>query len=135
QLLHGLNHEGIAIVLTTHDLNAVAAHLPSLVCLNRGLVAAGTPAEVLTPDVLRALYGAEMLVVQQDGMLLIGDVPSAFREEHEREAHPVGVPAAHFGERPPPHEPGLGSDPDHREPPPESGSARAGCGPSPIPSS
>src|SRR5439155_12809862 len=48
-LLHTLNHEGIAIVLTTHDLNAVAAHLPSLICLHRHVVAAGTPNAVLTP--------------------------------------------------------------------------------------
>jgi ABC-type Mn2+/Zn2+ transport system ATPase subunit len=101
-LLHTLNHQGIAIVLTTHDLNAVAAHLPSLVCLHRRVVAAGTPKEVLTQEVLRELYGAEMIVVQQEGMLLIGDVPSAMQEEHPRADHPP-VPMAHFGEQPPPH--------------------------------
>jgi ABC-type Mn2+/Zn2+ transport system ATPase subunit len=121
-LLHALNHEGIAIVLTTHDLNAVAAHLPSLVCLRGRIVASGTPAEILTPETLRRLYGADMLVVRQDGMLLIGDVPSAFREQHDRVAHP-DVPAAHFGETPPPHQHGPGSDHDHeasRAAPPES---------------
>jgi len=112
-LLHTLNHEGIAIVLTTHDLNAVAAHLPSLICLHRHVVAAGTPNEVLTPEVLRELYGADMLVVRQDGMLLIGDVPSAFRDEHERADHPLDIPAAHFGERPPPHDHEAGADHVH----------------------
>ena len=111
-LLHSLNHEGIAIVLTTHDLNAVAAHLPSLICINRRVVAAGTPNEVLTERVLRELYGAEMLVVRQDGMLLIGDVPSALQEEHDRAAHPE-VPVAHFGEVPPPHDHGPGADHAH----------------------
>jgi len=84
-LLHELNHDGIAIVLTTHDLNAVAAHMPSLVCLNRRVIAAGTPKEVLQPSVLRELYGAEMIVVEREGILLIGDVPSARRDEHDRE--------------------------------------------------
>lgn len=102
-LLHGLNHDGIAIVMTTHDLNAVAAHLPMLVCINRGLVAMGTPQEVLRADVLRALYGADMVVLEQEGMLLIGDKPGAFREEHARDEHPEQVAAAHFGETPPPH--------------------------------
>jgi ABC-type Mn2+/Zn2+ transport system ATPase subunit len=102
-LLHSLNHEGIAIVLTTHDLNAVAAHLPSLVCINRRLIAMGTPQEVLTPAVLSELYGADMIVIQQEGMLLIGDVPSAFREEHPRAQHAQDVAPAHFGEQPPPH--------------------------------
>jgi ABC-type Mn2+/Zn2+ transport system ATPase subunit len=109
-LLHELNHDGIAIVLTTHDLNAVAAHLPSLVCLNRSVVAAGTPHDVLQPDVLRRLYGADMIVVEREGLLLIGDVPSAMRDEHLREQHEVNVASAHFGEEPPPHshDPGAG---------------------------
>jgi ABC-type Mn2+/Zn2+ transport system ATPase subunit len=86
-LLHELNHEGIGIVLTTHDLNAVAAHVPSLICLNRRVVAAGPPGEVLTRDTLRALYGSEMLIVRQEGMLLVGDRPSAVEDEHFRAGH------------------------------------------------
>lgn len=88
-LLHELNHEGIAIVLTTHDLNAVAAHVPSLICLNRTIVGAGTPQDILTTETLRALYGAEMLIVRQDGMLLVGDRPSAIEDEHFRAGHAV----------------------------------------------
>jgi ABC-type Mn2+/Zn2+ transport system ATPase subunit len=120
-LLHSLNHEGIAIVLTTHDLNAVAAHLPSLICLHRRVVAMGTPNEILTAEVLRELYGAEMVVVRQDGMLLIGDLPSAFRDEHDRAAHPESIPVAHFGEAPAPHAHGPESDHEHRR---ASGEAR-----------
>ena len=41
-LLGDLNESGISIVLTTHDLNGMAAHLPHLVCLNRRVIAAGT---------------------------------------------------------------------------------------------
>jgi ABC-type Mn2+/Zn2+ transport system ATPase subunit len=114
-LLHELNHDGIAIVLTTHDLNAVAAHLPSLICLNRRVVASGSPSEVLTPEVLRELYGADMLVIRQNGMLLIGDEPSAFRDEHDRESHPQDVPIAHFGETPSAHDHAAGAD-HHHEP-------------------
>ncbi|MFA5889529.1 MAG: metal ABC transporter ATP-binding protein [Actinomycetota bacterium] len=101
-LLHDLNHDGIAILLTTHDLNTVAAHLPSLVCLNKRIIAAGTPQDVLTSAVLHDLYGAEMAVFERDGMLLVGDVPTAFREIHERATHDDDVPDWHFGE-PPPH--------------------------------
>ena len=36
-LLDDLNADGLAIVLTTHDLNGIAAHLPQLVCLNRAV--------------------------------------------------------------------------------------------------
>jgi ABC-type Mn2+/Zn2+ transport system ATPase subunit len=114
-LLHELNHEGIAIVLTTHDLNAVAAHLPSLVCFNKRVVATGTPEEVLRPDILRELYGAEMVVVNEGGLLLVGDVPSASVDEHPRDPHPTGTRSAHFGDEPPPHHHGDDQDHEHRD--------------------
>lgn len=72
-LLADLNAEGIAIVLTTHDLNGIAAHLPRLVCLNRDVIAAGTPAEVITPEVLQRTYGAPMDVLVHGGMRVVVD--------------------------------------------------------------
>jgi zinc/manganese transport system ATP-binding protein/zinc transport system ATP-binding protein len=81
-LLEELNGEGITIVLTTHDLNAVAAHLPWVVCLNGHLIAEGPPIEVLTSDVLRRTYGAEMTVLRHEGHLLIVDA-STLRGLHE----------------------------------------------------
>ena len=65
-LLGELNRAGTTILLTTHDLNAVATHLPRLVCMGMGeIVADGSPEEVLTPEVLRRTYGAEMLVMRR----------------------------------------------------------------------
>jgi len=72
-LLADLNAEGIAIVLTTHDLNGIAAHLPRLVCINRDVIAAGTPAEVITPEVLQLTYGAPMDVLVHGGMRVVVD--------------------------------------------------------------
>jgi ABC-type Mn2+/Zn2+ transport system ATPase subunit len=72
-VLHELNDDGLAIVLTTHDLNGVAAHLPHLVCLNREVIAAGKSAEVLTPEVLEQTYGAPMDVLEHAGMPLVVD--------------------------------------------------------------
>ena len=72
-LLADLNADGIAIVLTTHDLNGIAAHLPRLVCLNRDVIAAGTPAEVITPEVLQKTYGAPMDVLVHGGMRVVVD--------------------------------------------------------------
>jgi len=42
-VLADLNDDGIAVVLTTHDLNGLAAHLPRLICFNRTVVADGPP--------------------------------------------------------------------------------------------
>lgn len=72
-LLDELNSDGLSIVLTTHDLNGVAAHLPTLVCLNQEVIAAGSPSGVLTSDVLERTYGAPMEVLEHGGMPVVVD--------------------------------------------------------------
>jgi ABC-type Mn2+/Zn2+ transport system ATPase subunit len=72
-LLDDLNRAGTAIVLTTHDLNGIASHLPHLVCLNTKVIAAGTPHEVLTADVLERTFGARMDVLEHAGMPVVVD--------------------------------------------------------------
>lgn len=74
-LLGELHASGLAIVLTTHDLNGIAAHLPRLVCLNRTVIGAGTPHEVLVPEVLEQTYGSPMEVLEHGGMRVVVDVP------------------------------------------------------------
>ena len=72
-LLDDLNAAGLAIVLTTHDLNGIAAHLPRLVCINRRVIAAGRPEDVLRTDVLEQTYGASMQVLEHAGMRVVVD--------------------------------------------------------------
>jgi ABC-type Mn2+/Zn2+ transport system ATPase subunit len=74
-LLGELHAEGLAIVLTTHDLNGVAAHLPTIACLNRSLIAVGDPLDVLTADVLEATYDAPMHVLDHAGIPVVVDRP------------------------------------------------------------
>ncbi len=78
---------GLAVVLTTHDLNGVAAHLPTLVCLNREVVAAGPPEKVLTPDVLERTYGARMEVLEHAGMPFVVDAYRLDLRERETVVH------------------------------------------------
>lgn len=61
----------LTILLTTHDLNGLAAHLPRLICFNRTVVADGPPHEVLHPYVLERTYGAPMEVLQHGGMPVV----------------------------------------------------------------
>jgi len=84
-LLAELNAEGITVLLTTHDLNAVAAHLPWVICMNRRIVAEGTPDEVFTPETLGRTYGAEMVVVRQGDLILVSDRLSATRSPADDE--------------------------------------------------
>jgi ABC-type Mn2+/Zn2+ transport system ATPase subunit len=70
-LIHDLHHEGISIVLTTHDLNGVATHLPHIVCLQREIIAEGSPRQVITPEVLERTYGAPLEVLTHGGMPVV----------------------------------------------------------------
>ncbi|MFN0095217.1 MAG: metal ABC transporter ATP-binding protein [Dehalococcoidia bacterium] len=87
-LLVDLNKEGVTVILSTHEINAVAAHLPRVVCVNRGIVADGPPSRIFTPQVLRDTYGGDMVVVHQDGMTLVADSPHVLGE-----LNGVGSPA------------------------------------------
>lgn len=79
-LLGDLHAEGMAIVLTTHDLNGMAAHLPRLVCVNGHVIAEGTPREVMVPDVLEETFGARLEVLEHLGMPIVVDGAYSSRE-------------------------------------------------------
>ncbi len=71
-LLGEINRGGAAILLTTHDLNAVASHLSRLICVSEGAILAdGPPDDVLTPETLRRAWGAEMLVMRRGRALYV----------------------------------------------------------------
>ena len=76
-LLTDLHRDGMAVVLTTHDINGLATHLPRIACVNRELIALGSPRDVLTPQVLERTYGAPMEVLEHGGLLLVTDSPLA----------------------------------------------------------
>ena len=82
-LLDDLNAAGVAILLTTHDLNGIAAHLPRLVCLNRTVIGAGRPRDVLTEEVLERTYGASLQVLEHAGMPVVIDT---FHHAHDAPA-------------------------------------------------
>jgi ABC-type Mn2+/Zn2+ transport system ATPase subunit len=91
-LLADLNGDGITIVLTTHELNTVAAHLPWVVCMNQRVIAEGDPDDIFTAGILGRTYGAELRVVRQDGIVLVADAAphrlrDALRHHHEGFEH------------------------------------------------
>lgn len=67
------NGNGITILLTTHDLNAVASHLPWVICFNNGLVAQGRPHDIFTSEILTRTYGGDIVIVRHEGHLLIAN--------------------------------------------------------------
>jgi ABC-type Mn2+/Zn2+ transport system ATPase subunit len=91
-LLDDLNSRGLAIVLSTHDLNGIAAHLPRIVCLNRSVIGDGAPHDVLNADILERTYGASMQVLEHGGMPVVVD---SFRREHAPHAPHAPHPHHH----------------------------------------
>jgi zinc/manganese transport system ATP-binding protein len=91
-LLADLNRDGMTIVLTTHELNSVAAHLPWVVCVNGRVIAEGDPDDIFTSAILGQTYGADLRVVRQEGALLVADsaphrLRDALRHRHEGFEH------------------------------------------------
>ncbi|MEA2582472.1 MAG: zinc/manganese transport system ATP-binding protein [Thermomicrobiales bacterium] len=75
-LLVQLNRDdGVTVVMTTHELNTVAAHLPWVVCVNAGIVAQGPPTSIFTAPILSRTFGTEMRVVRdlETGNLLVAE--------------------------------------------------------------
>ena len=90
-LLGELNRAGVGIILTTHELNGVAAHLRRLVCVaDRTVIADGTPAEVFTPEILRRTYGAEMMVIRRGNAIYVLEHPDGEDLVTEPEVVPAG---------------------------------------------
>ena len=48
-----------SLLLVSHDLSVVTRHADRVICLNRRLVCSGATTEVLTPENLAAMYGAD----------------------------------------------------------------------------
>lgn len=64
-LLHVLRDSGRTIVATIHDLDLAVSHFDQVVVVgNGGVVAAGSPQEVLTPEIVSQVFGVESLLVQ-----------------------------------------------------------------------
>lgn len=76
-LLGEINRRGVTILITTHDLNAVARHLPWVICFNQKIIAQGDPDEVFTEAVLSRTYDSEISVFRQGDVILIDDSPKA----------------------------------------------------------
>jgi zinc/manganese transport system ATP-binding protein len=70
--------EGVAVLLSAHDMNPLLPVMDRLVYVAEGRVASGTPSEVVRGDVLSALYGHPVSVLEVGGRVVVvaGDAGS-----------------------------------------------------------
>ncbi len=77
QILDGLVRDGNSILVATHDLSCVMSSCDEAVCLNREVIAAGPPAEVLTPEILSETFHMHLVTVGALGVQVAGFYPPA----------------------------------------------------------
>lgn len=64
-LLAGMCEEGLAVIMVMHDVNLASQYCRELIILRHGReFARGTPAEVLTPDNLKEVFGVGAIVTR-----------------------------------------------------------------------
>ncbi len=66
ELFARLRRQGTAIVYATHDLQQAAVTSDDVVLLNGGIIARGTPRQVMTEELLRETFGGQIIIVNQD---------------------------------------------------------------------
>jgi len=73
-LIDRIQQQGVTVMVASHDLNQAGEQFPTLLLLNRRLVAFGPPDQVLTTPNLLAAYGGHMHVVHTgEGDMLLAD--------------------------------------------------------------
>ncbi len=83
-VLARLAHEqGIAVLISAHDLNPLLREIDTVVYVAAGRAAAGRTDEIIQSDVLSALYGSRVDVLHVNGRVLV----IAGEEQQESQAH------------------------------------------------
>lgn len=73
-LLDRIQRHGVTVLVASHDLNQASEQFPSMLLLNRRVIAFGAPAQVLTAPHLLAAYGGHIHVVHTgEGEVLLAD--------------------------------------------------------------
>ena len=93
QLVERLNRdEKLAVLMTSHDLNLAAEFFPRLMLMDHGRIAvAGTPAEVLKPEILAEIYHCDLAVrADVSGAVTVSPVRARLRSA-DGAAHRVHV--------------------------------------------
>jgi iron complex transport system ATP-binding protein len=103
QLLERLNRiEGRTIIMVVHDLNHATRHAHHIIALREGaVVASGSPAAVVTPALLREVFGVEGVVVPDPrtgvplclayGLADVRSAPASEAQDHPPEQQRDGM--------------------------------------------
>jgi zinc/manganese transport system ATP-binding protein len=77
-----------AVVFVTHEINPIIDYVDRVLYLAGGRFRVGTPAEVMTTEVLSGLYGSRVEVIRANGRMIVVGLPEGATHHHE-DAHSV----------------------------------------------
>ena len=87
-IAQGLAHQGVGVMVVLHDLNLAAQYGDQMIILKAGQrLAAGTPHEVLTPDVIQHAFSVPALVMPHPHLACPLVLPTTSSGKHT--FHPV----------------------------------------------
>jgi ABC-type Mn2+/Zn2+ transport system ATPase subunit len=73
ELVQHLHEElRLTVLLITHDINMIRSRVDRLVLLKTRLYASGPPSDVLKPDILRQVYGKDLVITEKD-LIIVED--------------------------------------------------------------
>lgn len=97
ELVQRLNHEtGVTVIAALHDLNLAARYFPRLLLFQGGVVADGSPAEVLSPHLLQRVYGVNVQVGVMHGAEHLSILPPSARAGVEHSVQKRGPAQVHI---------------------------------------
>ncbi|MCC9068962.1 metal ABC transporter ATP-binding protein [Arthrobacter cryoconiti] len=73
---------GTAVVFVTHEINPILEHVDRVLYLAGGRFTIGTPEQVMTTEVLSALYGTRVEVLHSNGRIVVVGMPEAVMDGH-----------------------------------------------------
>ncbi len=88
-LLQHVASQGVAVLISAHDMNPLLPAMDQIVYLAGGRAASGRVAEVVRTETLSALYGAHIDVIRVHGRILV--VAGGSGDEHAHE-HVEAIP-------------------------------------------
>ncbi len=71
-----------AVVFVTHEINPIMDYVDRVLYLAGGRFRVGTPAEVMTTEVLSDLYGTRVEVIHANGRIVVVGLPDAATHQH-----------------------------------------------------
>jgi zinc/manganese transport system ATP-binding protein len=79
--------QGVTVLLVAHDVNPILPYLDRVVYIAQGGAVSGTPAQVITSEILTSLYSTPIEVLRtSDGRLVVVGQPEAPAHHSDRHA-------------------------------------------------